>query len=50
MEIFNHKKLNDVKVNVTCHLSSQPMQRSLLGNTSVTCNNTAGVAREPFPL
>jgi hypothetical protein len=35
---------------VTCHLSSQPMQRSLLGNTSVTCNNTAGVAREPFPL
>jgi hypothetical protein len=35
---------------VTCDLSSQPMQRSLLGNTSVTCNNTAGVPREPFPL
>jgi hypothetical protein len=23
---------------------------SLLGNSSVTCNNTAGVARQPFPL
>jgi hypothetical protein len=34
---------------VTCHLSSQPMQRSLLGNTSVTCNNTAEVARQPPP-
>jgi hypothetical protein len=34
---------------VTCHLSSQPMQRSLLGNTSVTFSNTAGVASQPFP-
>jgi hypothetical protein len=25
------------------------MQRSLLGNISVTCNNTAGVATQPFP-
>jgi hypothetical protein len=31
------------------YLGREPMQRSLLGDTSVTHNNTAGVATQPFP-